>query len=295
VGYRIQGERVRRGARVLRRHWSQAGLRALEALDRPPVVVYSWSKTGSTTAHETLARSRLWRPVYHVHSLDDGVEERQAKHASTGNSLGLSPEELRVVRRLRAQVQAGDTPMAVVTLVRDPISRSISSFFQRHYGSGIDMTAEHPSAADIAATIEQLHERLPKFILATDVWFDRQLRGGLGVDLFAEPFDPEVGFARVRHGAFDQAVIRTDRFDELYRPALEPILGRRLGPVRRVNDASSKRYRAHHRATLEVFRLSDDEIDQALATRVIGHFFSPAERDALARSWRGGAPAAGSR
>jgi hypothetical protein len=280
--------RAQRGLRALRGRALQLEKQALEALDRPPIVVFSWSKTASSTAYETLVRSHPRRPVYHLHGLDDDVEERQARHARAGTSLGIAPEGLRAVARLRPMAKAKDREMALVTLVREPIARSVSSFFQRHYASPVDMTAADPSPDDVAATVAELHELLPEMITSNDVWFDRQMVGVFDVDLFDAPFDPKAGFAHYRHGPVAQAVIRSDRFDELYRPAIEPIIGHGLGSVRHANVGRAKQYRAHRRATMQAFRLTTDEIDLALSTRVLQHYFSADERDELVRTWRSG-------
>lgn len=259
---------------------------ALERAGRPPVVVFSWSKTGSSSAFDTLRRSHLRRPVYHVHELDDAVEDRLAVNAATGDNLGLHPRELQAVRRLRSQLAAGDVRFSLVTLVRDPMSRAISSFFQRHHSTGIDMTRPSPEPEAVQATVDLLHEHLPALIRSTDAWFDRQMVAVFGLDLFDQPFDVDLGYACYREERFDQAVLRLDRFGSVYRDALEPLLGRSVGPVRQLNISSSKRYEAHRRATLELFRATPDEIDLAAGSRVLQHYFAPHERDALVRGWR---------
>jgi hypothetical protein len=150
------------------------------------------------------------------------------------------------------------------------------------------MTSAEPTAASVAATIELIHEMLPMLVDANDEWFDHNLIGNFGLDVFDRPFDPEVGHARYDGDRFTQSLIRLDHLDTVYRDALGPLFDRPIGPLVRANEAAAKRYAAHRSAVLAELRLTDDEIDQAAATRVVGHFFTPAEREELIRTWRSG-------
>ena len=271
--------------RLASRRINLAEQRVLERMGRPPVLVFAWSKTGSSTLFETLKYSHLLRPVYKAHELDDELEKRLAETAVSKNNLGLNPEQQRSARVMRAYLASGASGLSMATLVRDPMSRAISSFFQRHHSSGIDMTRE-PTPESVAATVELLHRMLPALITSTDAWFDRQMVGVFDVDLFELPFDPRAGYARYEHGRFDQVVMRLDRFRDVYREALTPVLGRRPGKIRDRNISTGKSYEAHRRATLAEFRASAEEIDLAADSQVTRHYFSDDERDALLAKWR---------
>lgn len=276
---------ARSAVRLGRRRLDRAKHRALERADRPPVLVFSWSKTGSTTVYESLARSHLRRPVYHVHELDQQIEDRLRVNAVTKGDLGPSRRELEGMLHLRGRIAAGADDLTLVTMVREPVGRAVSSFFQAHRSTGIDMTRHEPDPADVATTAELLHGRLVHLIESTDRWFDRQMLAVFGVDLFEVPFDTDRGVLVHQRPTFRQAVIRLDRLDEAWSTTLPELLGRRVGPLRPANVGAAKRYGAHLRATMEGFRLTPEELDAAASSRVVRHFFSGPERDGLVRRW----------
>lgn len=278
--------KVKTGRRVARARVGRAQHRTLEILKRPPVLVFSGSKTGSSTAWNSLRRSHLRRPVYHLHRLDEDMAERAKARMAEGKRPGVSAEDLRAITLLRNRLADEDVRFSVVTLIREPVARAVSSVFQRHDHTGIDMTSPDPTPDAIDATVALLHDMVPELIEANDLWFGHNLGGNFGLDVWDRPFDPEVGHARYDGDRYDLALIRLDRFDAVYHDALDSLLGRPVGPILRTNEAQAKRYAAHRRASLAAFSLTDDEIDLAASTQVLAHFFTPAEREALIRTWR---------
>jgi hypothetical protein len=279
---------VKTAGRLARRRADLGKHRMLERPGRPPVLVYSWSKTGSTTLHHTLARAHLGRPTYHVHELDEELEARNERNLVLRANKQIPPARLMEAARLRALVHDGATPFTIVTCVRDPISRAISSFFQAYQSTGLVDGPSGPDAASTEALSARLHEQLPDLIASTDRWFDRQPLAVLGIDLLAEPFDHEAGWTRIRAPRFDIAVIRFDRLGQVGPTVLTAVTGRRIERLRAANVADSKVYAAHRRAVLDQLQLTSEEIDLARATQTMRHFFTEDEQAAFAASWSTG-------
>lgn len=283
--HRTVASRARVAARLARRQVDRAKHATLERAGRPPIVVMTWSKTGSSTLHRTLARSHLGRPTYSTHELDDGVEERSRINDLTGEHAPVGERHLAGVRVLRAALADPGRPMSFVTAVRDPVSRGIASFFQAYRATGVVEPYAVPTAADVAELDAQLHAKLPTLIESTDRWFDRQPLALLGIDLFAHPFDHEAGWSRLTRDRFDLVVLRTDRLDEVAPAALRALTGRRVRRVRSVNVANTKPYAAYRRAVLDQFHLHPTELAAARRSRTFRHFFSEAEQARLADAW----------
>jgi len=103
----------------------------VERFRKPPILIYQMGKVGSATILKSLSNYKLDRSVYHVHNLDHSLAEKQLSWAiaTTGtnrrydnlwNSLFLSLS----VKRPRSE------KWPVITLVREPVGRNISFFFQ---------------------------------------------------------------------------------------------------------------------------------------------------------------------
>jgi hypothetical protein len=285
MGDRSLLEKARVAGTLARQRSDRARHVAVERAGRKPIVVLTWSKTGSSTLHLTLARSHLARPVYDTHELDPEMAARAQHVARIGEANHVSQARLDRIALLQGQLADPDRAMSFVTAVRDPVSRAIASFFQAYRSTGVIERFGTPAGDDVDKLVAQLHERLPDLIDSTDRWFDREPLALLGIDLFAEPFDHEGGWSLVERGRFDQVVLRTDRINEIGTTALSALTGRRIRRIHNKNLAGTKAYAAYRTAVLEQFRLTQSEIDLALQTRTLQHFFTEAERDRLVQTW----------
>jgi hypothetical protein len=133
---RVAVRRAKAAGGLVQRRIDLVKHRVLEQVGRSPVVVYSGPKTGSTTRHHTLARAHLGRPTYQVHELDEELEARN-ENARAKRGKEIPEARLAEARRLRTLARDGTTAFTIVTSVRDPISRAISSFFQSSQSIGL--------------------------------------------------------------------------------------------------------------------------------------------------------------
>jgi len=73
-------------------------------------------------------------------------------------------------------------------------------------------------------------------------WFDEEIRDVLGLDLLAEPFDPEVGYATYAIGASSVLVLQVELPDERKETVLRDFLQAPSLRLERSNVGSEKRY-----------------------------------------------------
>ena len=248
-------------------------------------------KVGSTSVYRALRAAAPEFTVYHVHTLDPRqIAWAQRAYARSYPARGVIPHHLMASRRLRDEL-AGGQPRGrwkVVTLVRDPIARNVSSFFQ-------DIQLRHPDypyAERVASGDTQgLAEELVTLFLARHDhdeplrWCDRELSGVLGVDVYAEPFPHDTGWATHRAASADVLVMRLEDVDEVLEPALRAFLG--IGGVvpEQENVASDKSYADVYRAFLNRLRLPQSYVERMYTSPYARHFYSSSEREAFARRW----------
>ncbi len=166
-----------------------------------PLVVYQMGKVGSTSVYRALQAAAPEYSVYHVHTLDaEQMASAQRSYARTYHLRGVVPHHLMASRHLRSDLERGQPRgrWKVLTLVRDPIARNVSSFFQdlqlRHpdfpYASRLASGDTERLAADLVELFLSRHDHDEPLR-----WCDRELRGVLGVDVYAAPFPHDRGWA----------------------------------------------------------------------------------------------------
>lgn len=92
-----------------------------------PILVFQMGKVGSSSVFESLKYLGLKNPIFHIHYLSpSGIE-----HVERSNS-GQTPRHILESRYLRNVLEKGHPGQKwkIVSLVREPITRNISAFFQ---------------------------------------------------------------------------------------------------------------------------------------------------------------------
>ncbi|HKU38644.1 MAG TPA: putative capsular polysaccharide synthesis family protein [Polyangiales bacterium] len=254
--------------------------------DESPILVYQMGKVGSRTVFETLAALGLRRSLYHLHMLNglDAVERAlRARAAPTPSAL----EHLGHSRRVRQLFQAR-TPRHwnVVTLVRDPVARNLSSFFYNIHDYIPDFDPR--AACDVHALQHCFLERFDHAAALT--WFDDQFVDPLGLDVFDTRFDAEAGFEIRKTDRLSVLLMRAEDIDAHLARALAALLGFESVEVRSVNHARDKDYGRCYRECMQHVRLPDAYLDVMYDSRLAQHFYSARELREFRERWSGKTP-----
>lgn len=194
--------------------------------DCPPILVYQMGKVGSSTVRQTLFALGLPNQIIHVHFMEEShIEDiKRAAYARPpapyvwrswdhGRRLGAIVKRLAAVQRC-----------LMVTLVRDPIARAVSSIFEVPELAFRSVQDERGRVVieRCVGAIEAKAES-PGGFLYPEVWFRREPRALLGIDILALPFDRAAGYQVLHVGHLTILVLRTE--------GMSTALGRGLGEL----------------------------------------------------------------
>ena len=263
-----------------------------------PVLVYTVGKVASTTVVASLAQAGI-RPVYHVHVLTPStiagvrdVYRRAWSQLAPGWHLW---ESLYLRRQLD---RSPGTCWRVVTLVRDPVARNLSSFFQvgeSEYGVDFSSLARAPRGEALAARL--LDEFLHRFRGhdAPDTFFDEELLPVFGIDVYAAPFPVEQAYHVYAGPRADALVLRVEDLDRCFSTAVAQFLGVPDIPLARVNASEDKDYGELYAWFRRAVTLPDEYLDRVYSSRYARHFYSDEEIRRMRARWarEGAAPAEG--
>ena len=237
-----------------------------------PVVVYTAPKSGSTSVETALRRAGI--PTLKAHFLGDAHEISGARWRKRGLAL---PYHHHVEDRLIGHLASGGPRLRVVTMVRDPVARSVSSTFQspelwRIEGAGADAIL-----AGLAGRVAARAEGDPL------AWFGRDLEPALGVDLRAEGFDAEGGASRYAAPRADLLVLKTDALDR-HEGTIGAFVGRPV-TLSRENVREAAPEAALYAEVRRRLRLPAAVVDRLYAGPYVRLFFTPAEIERLRARW----------
>ncbi|HYE14103.1 MAG TPA: putative capsular polysaccharide synthesis family protein [Pyrinomonadaceae bacterium] len=271
--------------KALRRFHFRRSIRRSLGGPAPPVLVYATPKVASTAVTHALMPV-VGQAVFHVHmiapenirALREAMRRRgltRARHDMNGlEDLAHALREELIKPRRRARV---------VSLVREPVARNISFYFQ---------------TLDVLWKTERAHERFPverllaefhdRFVHERGIdWFDDEFKRVLGVDVYERPFPRELGYQRIDSGPYEILLMRHDLDDRLKEKCLEELVGVsgvRLTPR---NVGAEKVYREAYGEFLARVRLPEDYVERLLGSKYARHFFTTEELERARDRWLG--------
>jgi hypothetical protein len=269
---------------------------------QPPLLIYTMGKVGSSSVLHSLKQIPLNRPLYHLHSLaPEPLRELEAelKPAFPDPQAMVGLHHVwrcqYVLRKLAAQPAAR---MQAISLIRDPLARNLSNFFQHIEVTPLPTASQArrwklvssffdfeivAGEEDVSALIEIYFAQEWHDFPA--IWIDRELGGVLGIDVYATPFPREKGYAIYHSPQADLLLIRLQDLNRCASQAICEFLDLDAFSLVNANLGETKAYVDIYRAFKAQIAFPASYLDQMYDSRFARHFFCEAERQELRAKW----------
>lgn len=250
---------------------------------RSPIIVYQMGKVGSSSLYAGLRALCLNVPVYQCHMLNNLDAIEKSVHKKYPAAPPVLPQ-VELGRALRREIeQKKGTRWHLISMVREPVARNVSAFFQNI--KNILPDAYEQLANDTLNVAWLRNEFLTRYDHSAPAnWFDSQMRDFFNIDVFATPFPVERAYQTYTGPNARLLLLRYDNLNERITPALSEFLGLDDFTLPRANVADDKEYRDLYRRFLET-PLPMDYVTQMYETRFAKHFWTDAERAAFTAHW----------
>ena len=276
---------------------------------KDPIVVYQMGKVGSTTLLASLDASAPVTSrysIYHAHRLTpEGLEQieqlRAEARSRLRNSLSrrrLRSEDIWSARWLSKRVRDSRSRhrWRVVTLVREPIARNISSFFQnletRLYYD-YDSRLRYDSLDAVAAEVTRLFlenyledRAIERIDLNPLTWFDSELQKVFGLDVYATEFDKARGYQIYDGERARLLLMRLEDLDRIHGEALKEFLDVESFTLVKANTGRAKAYSELYKTFLDNLVLPAEYVDELYASRYARHFYTEQEIQTFRGRWK---------
>jgi len=258
------------------------------------VVVYQMGRVGSTSILRSLEASKPNLPIFHVHRLTkehiDRCEEIYKKHFT---SFQGRHKHLLQSQYLRQQLNQGliNKKWNIVTLVRDPIAKNVSSFFK----SGLELMFDYKlkqenyysnNRSDFKDVKELINIFLEKYNHEVPLtWFDQELKSVFEIDIYSTDFPKEKGYQIYAQGNINILIIKVEKINEIACDAFKEFLSINNFTLIAANRADEKQYKAIYKEFIETINLPNSYIDRMYESKYVKHFYNREEIELMRAKW----------
>lgn len=253
----------------------------------PPVLVYTMGKVGSTTVCHSLREAVLPNPVLPLHFLSADL----SRHRKTHEYAGIYPPPYHIFLG-EAVRKALPRPCSVISLVRDPVAFVVSDLFENP-AFAREAIRTGNGTIDSRKALGYLQQELanPRTFSYVNEWFDRELKQVFHIDVFAEPFPVDVGYAAYSKGDVKALVIRLEDLSRVGPTAISEF----LDLAQPVTLASANVRKESEQAEAYDQVLHSIELDAALcrqiyASEFVTHFYNETMIERFRSKWTGSMP-----
>ncbi|MCK8062884.1 MULTISPECIES: putative capsular polysaccharide synthesis family protein [Vibrio] len=236
-----------------------------------PVLIYQMGKVGSSALEHSIPNSIHLHDLMTVDAQKQISPVRAQLHKPQINALKRRLKRIAMSRMLKHKKK-----VRIISLVREPIGRNISMFFQalpfwmadKYLKDDSAIRTERPQLLQEAFDKHMNHQYPLQ-------WFDNEIKQLTGIDVFNEPFNHEVGYQTYHNNNFSLLVIRSDKLAKA-NSAVEDFLGYPVDVVYE-NQSDNKWYSPLMKEFKTQFQPTPEYVEEMLNSKLAKHFFSNAE------------------
>lgn len=256
----------------------------------PVVLVYTAPKVASSAVAAALLGAG--QAVFQVHMISAdsmrSLHERMRRRGLVNMKLGAFGLK-DIGKVITSELLAPRHPARIVSLVRDPVARNISFYFQTL--DDLWQTERAYERVSVERLLAEFHER---FRHERGIeWFDEEFKPVLGIDVYEHPFPRDLGYQRIDSGPYEVLIMRHDLDDRVKEKCLAELIG--VGPVslRPANVGAEKPYADVYREFLRRVELPEGYVNRMLESKYARHFYGPEELARFRTRWLKGKSAEG--
>jgi hypothetical protein len=174
----------------------------------------------------------------------------------------------------------------IITLVREPVSKDISRFFQDLDLFGRTLFIQPgDSFMNVATNFIVNKKPLYHHAWTQFEWFDIELKSVFGVDIYDHPFDREKGYSIIEQGNVEVLAMKLEKLN-----GLESVIGEFVGApdfkLVNTNVGNEKLYKYLYKNVLEVIKLPREFFAQYYENNPqMDHFYTKDEIASFRKKW----------
>lgn len=245
-----------------------------QVMEKDAILVYQPAKVGSFSLFQSLKKEKI--PCAHIHRIADSDGENTSYYARY-------PELFKVWRDMLCETKH----IKIITMVRDPIRRSVSAMFQGIYQNCI---------CDIQTGMNLYDNTLFRIVRDADYgktgnmfeWFHEELEKTTGIDIFRYDFNKEAGYGIIKEDGIEILILVMEKMNQ-NAGVIRDFVGREKMEnftLLRQNVGSEKNYRYLYKDVVKSLQIPSRILDfYYKGNPGMDHFYTKEDVERFCRSY----------
>jgi hypothetical protein len=239
---------------------------------KPPVIILTPGKVGSSSVYRTLKKKFNKNYIFHIHNLSEqGI--KKSIHSHLNSDRKSLPLHLLISKLLYKKLIKFEGELNIITLIREPISREISGFFQN-----IDFHKNELEGNNLVIneceTLKKINKILPNSHISVTNWINTELINNLEIDIYNDDFSSNTGFKIFHNNGIKLLLIRMEDLNFSFKGATMNFFDLEEGiKLKDYNIGEEKYYSRQYKSLRNKIKLSNENIDKILSSKYVIHFY----------------------
>lgn len=220
-----------------------------QVMGKDAILVYQPAKVGSFSIYQSLKKVKI--PCAHIHRIADTDGENTSYYARY-------PELYRLWRGVLPERKQ----LKIITMVRDPIKRSVSGMFQRIYSNCIIDIQPGMSLYDnaVSCIVGDADYGRNGYMFE---WFHEELEKTTGIDIYKYDFNKEEGYGIVQENGIEILILVMEKMDQNIKVIQDFVGSEKMKnfTLLRQNVGSEKNYRYLYKDIVKSLRIPSHVLD----------------------------------
>ncbi|WP_198658921.1 putative capsular polysaccharide synthesis family protein [Winogradskyella tangerina] len=246
-------------------------------LKKDLVLIYQMGKVASSSIYYSLKEKNLI--VYHVHRLNKKYiqEVHESIYKKTGE-VESKVVDKRGIRLFNMFIKSNKRPVYVISMVRNPIERNISAFFQNkeHYTRLVN----YSNTEELIDLFYNIYDHETPLL-----WFDKEFNQSLNTDIYETAFPKEKKYQILKSNNYNILLLRVDLEDQAKEKIIKEFLGLKQFELKNKNVGAQKNYYSEYKEFKQNIKLEKGYIDKMLNSKFVKFFYTENEIMSFEKEW----------
>jgi hypothetical protein len=246
--------------------------------NKSPIIILTPGKVGSSSVYKTL-KKHTNKKVFHIHNIStEGINRSSLEHLNSDRKS--LPLHLIVSNFLNLKFKSKKIKKQyVICIVREPISREISKFFQNteFYKKTLE---DNNLNIDYDMSIDILKNIFQKKKICEDIqqWFNDEIKNQFDIDVFDEPFDNLKKYKIFKKNNTSLLLFRMEDMNFIFSNATKDFFDGTIEiELIHANEGHNKHYAKVYKSVNENLVINENDLNRIVSSKYFKHFYNDKE------------------